>query len=222
MQRDRSDIETAVSQELTDQIASPRGLRNQLLLQSKITRLSEPHVAPLTSYIDQLRSAHPEIEFPYFDPDDGGIDAQILFLFEKPGPMSATTIGQRKGSGFISRDNDDPTAQNTFQLMSRASIPRRSTSTWNIIPGWNGSIKISLQERSFGLRELDKLTLLFQNLKVIVLVGKEAQRASSTLESRFKVFKSPHPSNRVKNLNRSSWDKIPEIWMNAYLSSCTS
>ena len=40
-------------------------------------------------------------EVPDFDPLDGGVEARALFLFEKPGRMTA---GQ-SGSGFISRDN---------------------------------------------------------------------------------------------------------------------
>lgn len=34
--------------------------------------LREPHIAPLTDFVEQLRSAHPASEFPYFDPLDGG------------------------------------------------------------------------------------------------------------------------------------------------------
>jgi hypothetical protein len=47
---------------------------------------------------------------PDFDPLDGGVNAQVLFLLEKPGPMAAED-GKRAGSGFISRDNDDGTAE---------------------------------------------------------------------------------------------------------------
>ena len=55
-----------------------------------------------------------------FDPRDGGIRAQALFLFEKPGPKA-------NASGFISRDNDDPTAENIFRFMNQAGIPRKKT-----------------------------------------------------------------------------------------------
>lgn len=35
--------------------------------------LEEAHIAPLTEYVRQLRS--PDVEVPYFDPLDGGINA---------------------------------------------------------------------------------------------------------------------------------------------------
>jgi hypothetical protein len=44
-----------------------------------------------------------------------------LFLFEKLGPMTA----EAGGSGFISRNNDDPTAEATFRFMEQAKIPRK-------------------------------------------------------------------------------------------------
>ena len=51
---------------------------------------------------------------PDFDPLDGGIETRTLFLFEKPGRMTADGFARRFGSGFISRNNDDQTAEATF------------------------------------------------------------------------------------------------------------
>jgi hypothetical protein len=47
--------------------------------------LNEPHIAPLADYVQRLRDIHPAWEFPNFDPLDGGTNAEILFLLEKPG-----------------------------------------------------------------------------------------------------------------------------------------
>jgi hypothetical protein len=60
--------------------------------------LKDPHVAPLTDFVEHLRRKHQGWEFPDFDPLDGGINAEILFLFEKPGPKTSARGG---GSGFI-------------------------------------------------------------------------------------------------------------------------
>jgi hypothetical protein len=46
-------------------------------------------------------------EVPDFDPASDGVKVKALFLFEKPGPMTATA----KGSGLLSIHNDDPTAE---------------------------------------------------------------------------------------------------------------
>ncbi len=69
-----------------------------------------------------------ELEVPDFDPMDAGVEARILFLFEKPGPMTSKhKTGKRVGSGFISRDNDDP----GFKHLSRAGskVSRNYAST---------------------------------------------------------------------------------------------
>jgi hypothetical protein len=76
--------------------------------------LHEPHIAPLTDFAARLRERG-SIEVPDFDPFDGGIHAQVLFLFEKPGPMTASN----NGSGFISRNNDDRSAEATFALCNK-------------------------------------------------------------------------------------------------------
>lgn len=49
--------------------------------------LAQSHIAALTAYAAKLRKGHP-VEVPDFDPLDGGMNARVLFLFEKPGPMT--------------------------------------------------------------------------------------------------------------------------------------
>ncbi len=87
------------------------------------------HLASLARYAAALR-AMGRGEVPDFDPQDGGIAARALFLFEKPGPMTIPAlVGKRTGSGFISRNNDDPTAEATFRFMQDASLsPPHGTS----------------------------------------------------------------------------------------------
>ena len=93
------------------------------------------------------------VEVPEFDPLDGGVDARVLFLLEKPGPMTSGVDGtkQRTGSGFISRNNDDPTAEAIFNFMQQAGISRKMTISWNVIPWWNGTRKV--HQRSSGMAQ---------------------------------------------------------------------
>lgn len=65
----------------------PRSLRSPEAIALRRQMLVEPHVAPLARYVDSLRAKHPTWEFQDFDPMDGGVEADILFLLEKPGPM---------------------------------------------------------------------------------------------------------------------------------------
>ena len=110
-------------------------------------------MAPLADFAAKLRRTYPDREFPDFDPLDGGMNADILFLFEKPGPM---TSARRKGSGFISRNNDDPTAEKIFSFMKEADLPRNRTIIWNVIPGWNGTRRIRAAEHKAGVDSLVK------------------------------------------------------------------
>src|SRR5690242_12415653 len=89
----------------------PRSMRDAGVRQRRRAMLTLPHVAPLTAYAAELR-LRSSVEVPEFDPLDGGVDARVLFLLEKPGPMTAdgSRFSGRSGSGFISRNNDDPTA----------------------------------------------------------------------------------------------------------------
>src|SRR6185437_13372534 len=115
---------------------------------------------------------------PEFDPFDGGVNAKIVFLFEKPSPMTANG----RGSGFISRNNDDLTAEATFLFMQQAGIPRKATVTWNVIPWWNGTRKVTGRELRDGIACIRKLTALLPKLHAVVLVGEKASRAKTQLE----------------------------------------
>ena len=167
--------------------------------------LTQPHMAPLTTYVASLRSrglGH----IPDFDPLDGGVNASILFLFEKPGPRALQ---------FISRNNNDPTAENTFKFMKEAGIERSLTATWNAIPGWNGITKTKLDEIANGTNVLRELLDLFPHLKVIVAVGRRAEEALSIMNlSRVPIICSTHPSNRNRNnpATKDRWKAIPEQW----------
>ena len=112
--------------------------------------LDSPHMAPLTSYVQRLRSRR-DVRVPDFDPMDGGVDARILFLFEKPGPKTDREHG---GSGFISRNNDDLTAAATHDFMKQAEIPRKETIIWNFVPWWNDTRKLKRQELADGRNQI--------------------------------------------------------------------
>ncbi|SKC99062.1 hypothetical protein SAMN05445504_7595 [Burkholderia sp. CF099] len=195
----------------------PRTLRDLTAIEARQGRLSEPHIAPLTQYVARLRAQHPSWEFPDFDPLDGGIEAELLFLLEKPGPvMSPTHI--RKGSGFISRDNNDSTAEATFCFMSEARIDRKRVVLWNVIPGWNGQRKIAPGEVDAGVKELSNLLKLLPRVHTVVLVGNKAQKAESAIRRlKLCIRKSAHPGPLVKGPNRALWDRIAQQWAEAAL-----
>ena len=173
--------------------------------------LTLPHIAPLVEYTVELRKRD-DVEVPEFDPLDGGVDGQVLFLFEKPGPMTAVA-GKRAGSGFISRNNDDPTAEATWNFMRQAGIDRTATVIWNTIPWWNGTRKIALDEIRDGVASFIALRARLSKLSAVVMVGNKAARLQPYLTTTgLELFRSYHPGPLVRARYRSRWEAIPSEW----------
>ena len=195
---------------------APRSLRDPEAREARRALLAEPHIRPLTQYVEDLR-ARSTAEFPDFDPLDGGVEARLLFLLEKPGPMTSASRSGRAGSGYISRDNDDPTAEAIFTFMRQAGIPRWETVLWNLIPGWNGTRKVTAREVREGANEALRLVQLLPRLRAVVLVGKRAEQAHPLLAAGvFSLSSSLHPSPIVRAYQPEKWRQIPEAWSAAY------
>ena len=195
----------------------PRSLQYADVLARRNAMLEAAHIAQLTDYVRQMRLLRPDVKVPFFDPLDGGIKSKVLFLLEKPGPMAAPTHpGARGGSGFISRNNNDPTAQATWNFMREADLPREQTVIWNVIPCWNGTTKVTITELREGVGGVGELVKLLPDLKVIVLVGNKAQTAKTLLDKLgFEIFCSYHPSPIVRAANLEKWRTIPSQWAKA-------
>ncbi|MBS8228341.1 uracil-DNA glycosylase [Vannielia litorea] len=175
--------------------------------------LDQPHIAPLAEYCRSLRSTN-RGTVPDFDPCDGGVAAQMLFLMEKPGPMAGGDgIAGRTGSGFVSRDNNDPTAEAILRFMEQAAIGREQSVLWNTVPWWNGTRKVGADELSSGIERLDELLDLLPKVSVVVGVGAKAGKARELVERRTLPFiQSAHPSPINRARRRAVWEKIPDQW----------
>ena len=175
--------------------------------------MNKSHILPLKRYVDSLRDLHPTNFTPYFDPNDAGINAKILLLFEKPGRMTDPSNG---GSGFISQDNNDESARATKKFLSDAKIDRSEIIIWNTIPSWNGTRKITKSERDEAGKFLKQLLDITKEVSVIILVGKEAQKMIKIVDlSNYHIFLSPHPSPINRASRRKEWERIPQIWSEA-------
>lgn len=92
--------------------------------------------------MDRLRSRLDDGEaVPWFAPASGGIETRSLFLLEAPGQKSidAEAALRRTGSGIISIDNDDPTAQNCGTLRAKAALLYHESRHWNSVPWYLGT-----------------------------------------------------------------------------------
>lgn len=192
----------------TDPDDRPRSMRDSAVRERRRAMLELPHMAPFVAYAEKLRR-NSGVEVPHFDPLDGGIEAKALFLFEKPGPMTA----DGSGSGFISQNNDDPTAKATYRFMRQAGIARKLTVAWNVVPWWNGTRKVTGAELRQGVASVEGLIELLPNLRVVLLIGTKAGRAEWPLKDTGVVLLcSDHPSPIVRAAYRERWDSIPTQW----------
>jgi len=160
---------------------------------------------------------------PWFDPLSGGIHAGILLLLEAPGPMASRILTEggrrrRAASGFVSPDNDDETARNTFNLLRESHVPRDAVLIWNIVPWYVGSgekirsvTRRDIQQASPWLRDL--LDLL-PALDVVVLIGRKAQAGWATFASEhprsITTIAAPHPSPLSLNRSKTARTEIRE------------
>lgn len=160
--------------------------------------LELPHIKPLIEFSEAIQREHPNKQIPLFDPCDGGVAARALFLLEAPGPKAV-------GSEFISRNNPDPTAKNTFELLQNAKISRSDTLLWNVVPWYVGNnqkiFSVSKEDITLALPYLKDLLDLLPLLNVIVLVGRKAQSAKQDIQqfTNRTILEACHPSARVFN-----------------------
>ncbi len=193
--------------------------------QARISQLNEAHIGSLTAFVKALRNEMgPEAGIPYFDPWDGGVRAELLYLLEAPGAKAVQ-------SGFISRNNPDETAKNFFELNRDANIPRSLTLSWNIIPWYIGSKSrirpANSRDISAGIIPLGRLLDLLPRLKAVVLLGKKAEKASeliSQIRPELQIFRSPHPSPLFVNNAPSNRQRILNVLVEArdYISTYRS
>lgn len=182
-------------------IDKPRSNREPAEVARKVELLGESHVGPLTDLVAHIREERGHDRVPDFDPTEAGINAPILLLLEAPGPKATR---ERGGSGFISPDNDDGTAENMWNLLREAQIDRQHhVVTWNIVPWYIGSSTKIRPAESTDLLEgrvyTEQLLSLLLDLQVVVLLGKQAVFGWSRLNFDLPAIEAPHPS--PQNLN---------------------
>jgi uracil-DNA glycosylase len=174
--------------------------------------LHAPHVAPLTAFVGELRQEIGSVgQVPDFDPWDGGVRAECLFLLEAPGAKAVS-------SGFVSRNNPDQTAKTFFELNQEAGIPRSRTVTWNIVPWYISSetrIRAAkLADIGQALPSFERLLGLLSELRIVVLIGRKAERAKPVIERirpDLPIRVAPHPSPLFVNRAQGNRQRILEV-----------
>ncbi|MFJ8112503.1 uracil-DNA glycosylase [Streptomyces sp. NPDC096132] len=202
---------------------TPRALRDPVTLSTRLEAVpTEPRTRPLNEWVEKLRERLGDGEsVPWFDPASGGVEARSLFLLEAPGQKSVGEEAglRRTGSGIISVDNDDQTAQNCWTLRSEAGLPYRESLHWNIVPWYLGSAdRIAAPGQTEIQRAapfLHEVISLLPALEVVVPMGRKAQAGWAAYQARYapQVHTLPtwHPSPRVFASRPAARDEILEV-----------
>ncbi len=185
----------------------PRSLKHEKVRQERERLLQEqPRIQGLREFVELMRRETKQGEnIPHFDPLDGGVKARCLFLFEAAGGK-AIRDARTNGSGFASRNNNDASAENFFRLNKEVGFDRTLTASWNIVP-WalretGKNRPPTPDEIKEGKKWLAKLIAKLPDLKVVVLCGDKAQKATAFLyeeHSNLCVLHAPHPSAQSMN-----------------------
>ena len=196
--------------------AWPRGaLADPAEVARRTASLDLPHMRKLAAYVRGLR-AQDRGAVPDFDPEDGGTDARLLLLLEKPGPR---LVGSQH-AGFVSRDNDTGTARAIAAFMREAEVPRRLTVIWNIVPWWNGTMAVRAAEAEAGAAELTALLPLLPRLRCAVLAGRTARDHAETPLARHGLHLAtcvhPSPQCRAGPATSAAWARLPVVWREAW------
>lgn len=201
-----------------------RAHRNQSLLTSKRARLDDPHVGSLNAMVREInRHRADDHAAPWFDPADGGTDADVLLLLECPGPRASA----HKGSGFVSADNDDQTAENIVTLLHEAQLDRSRIVIWNVVPWYLPSTdgRSTKNASSADIVEsgpwLERLVSQLPNLKLVVPMGTPALSGwmryltGSPQRPLWPTLAVPHPSPQRLNTDTTARPRILNAFMRA-------
>lgn len=192
-----------------EMINTPKSLGNPRHRRARLSQLHEPHVEALTAFVGRIRKEqHCGDAVPYFDPADGGIEADILYVLEAPGANAVK-------SGFISRNNPDESAKNWLMMNAQAGIPRKRTVIFNIVPwyiGLGGKIRTAdSTDIEQGWPYLMELLGMLPKLRIVVLVGRKAQRVAmriGAVRPDLRIMECPHPSPMFVNRKPENRDVL--------------
>jgi len=149
-----------------------------------------PRVSPINKLVEKLR-IETQGHVPWVDPFCGGVDARVLMVLKRPGALGAAA------TNFLSLGNDDITARNTIDAIQQAGLRYEDLVFWNAIP-WYASREeaISTAMRKQGAEMLRRLLPLLPNLRVVLLVGKDASYLRPIVQqaNSLYVIECPHTS----------------------------
>ena len=159
-----------------------------------------PHVAPLNRLVEEFGGGE-RGWLPHIAPVHGGVHAQLLWVLRDPGPAVADP--ENAEAGFLCVENNDATAARLCELLERAHIPVSCTLPWNAYP-WYVNRAPTVAELRAGVEPLRRVITLMPQLRVLLLLGKHAERSwkllmssGASVISGVEVLHARHPSRQA-------------------------
>ncbi|TFD71603.1 uracil-DNA glycosylase [Cryobacterium sp. Hb1] len=163
----------------------------------------DPHIKPINDYVDEIST--PDLWVPYVAPIHGGINARVLSVLRDPGPATQKDTG----SGFISIENDDPTAERQCNRFESVGLSAYDILPWNAYP-WYISRAPQAAELEAGVDTILEMLRLAPAVQVVLLQGGDARkswrrvlRRSPNLAEDLTVIPTYHPGQQAL------WHKEP-------------
>ena len=174
-----------------------RRMANEDFRADQHARLHEIHIRAITTLVDEL-SLIGRGFIPYVAPLYGGVNSEVLLIFQDPGPKTQS-VG---GSGMLCAENDDPTAELFSNCLDAAGLDVARTITWNAYP-WYINKSPTASELDAGIMPLHRLLELLPDVSVVMLMGRRAEDSWARFSERYPaasrryaVIRSLHPSGR--------------------------
>ena len=191
-----------------DLTSGPRANRDAGVVKAKLARLDEPHVAPITRLVEEIRALAGR-DVPYVDPTLGGVDAEVLFLLDAPSRATGS-------SPLLSPDNDDPAAANVWEFYRASGLARQRCLHWNAVPwspGGGGTRRAGRPEIEPALPWLARFLDLLPGLRLVVAMGDVARQALALYLLREDARLVPWlavaaPTGRVRGADPPTWNDI--------------
>lgn len=159
-------------------VTAYRAMRYRSVRETAERRRYESHIEPINRLVDELREKR-QCGMPYVDARYGGVEAEVLFLFQDPGPG---TDANATGSGFLSAQNNDPSAERFLRCLNKVGLAVERVVTWNAYPWMKPGKGLTAKQLEEGGEVLVRLFERLPKLQVVMLMGKKAQECWQRLQ----------------------------------------
>jgi hypothetical protein len=120
----------------------------------------------------------------------GGVEARLVTVLASPGRQTRAAPG---GTGFLCIENPDPAAATVKRLMREAGINPREMTPWNACPWFTDGSRPSPAELEAGVEPWAQLIRLMPDLRVLMLMGGDAQDGWRRVRRRYPdLLSQPH------------------------------